>query len=174
MKPITLVLFTLILFSCATVRTSYEFDNEVDFAKYATFGFSEDSGKLPVNELVRKRIFAAISKSMEVKGFSFSDNPDALIDLNVYTEDKQQTSATTMNIGGGYGRRWGFRTGVSSTQFHTRTYKVGTLFIDIVDIDTETLIWSGQGTSTVTEKTIPQEKMEAGINKILANYPPQR
>ena len=172
MKPTTLVLLILILCSCSTIRTSFEYDNQVDFTEYKTFGFSEDSEKLPVNELVRKRIFAAISKNLVTKGYLASDNPDVLIDLQIHTEDKQQTSATTMNVGGSYGRRWGFRSGVSTTQFHTRTYTIGTLFIDIVDMGTETLVWSGQGTSTVTKKTIPQEKMEAGINKILANYPP--
>ena len=63
----------------------------------------------------------------------------------------------------------GFRTGVSTTQFHTRTYTVGTIFIEIVDMGTEILSSSYR---IVRQKRLlvpPHWRKEAFI-QVLASY----
>ncbi len=174
MKSLKLFLFALssITFSCSSIKTTMDYDHGTDFSKYKTYGFTSEAKALPVNELVNKRILNGISKSLQAKGLTESANPDLLVDLGIKTETKQQTTATSTNVSGFYGRRWRMGTGFSSTQLNTTDYTVGTLLISLVDASKQELVWIGQGTSTVTDKTTQQSKLEAAIEKILSKFPP--
>lgn len=173
MKRIFLFSISLILVAgCSSVRTSYDFDRQADFSKYKTFQFTNEALALPVNDLVRKRITVAIASNLQSKGFTQSDNADLLVDLGTQTREEQQTTATSANLSGFYGRRWSFGTGVASTQYNTRTYTVGTLIVSLVDAKKQELVWEGRGTSTVSDKNLQAEKLEAGIGQILKTFPP--
>ncbi|MCU0419211.1 MAG: DUF4136 domain-containing protein [Cyclobacteriaceae bacterium] len=174
LKKLSVLVLGTIALSCSSIKTTYDYDRAVDFVRYKTYGFTQEARAIPVNELVSKRVLSGIRKSMEGKGLRESDNPDLLVDLGIKTETKQQTTATSANFSGFYGRRWSVGTGFSSTQFNTTDYTEGTLVISLVDAATQALVWVGQGTSTVTEKTTQQHKLEAGIEKILKRFPPKK
>jgi hypothetical protein len=172
MNRLSILLFALVLVSCGSLKTTVDYDKSVDFGKYKTYGFSAEANQLPVNDLVRKRIFDAIHSALQSKGLKEAEKPNLLVDLGVKTEEKQQTSANSVNMGGFYGRRWGFGTGFSTTQVNTTNYTEGTLVINLVDAAKQELVWMGSGTATVTEKSIQQDKIEAAVTKILAKFPP--
>jgi len=58
-----------------------------------------------------------------------------------------------------------------------REYEVGTLIIDIVDRESNQLVWRGAKEGRLKKNQSP-EKREASINKtvseILSNFPPQK
>ncbi len=172
MNKLSIFFFSFVLVACGSLKTTFDYDKSVDFTKYKTFAFSAETDQLPVNELVRKRIINAIKSSLQSKGLSEAPKADVLIDLGVKTETKQQTSANSVNMGGFYGRRWGFGTGFSTTQVNTTDYTEGTLVINLVDAAKQELVWMGSGTATVTEKSVQQDKIEAAVTKILAKFPP--
>lgn len=172
MSKLSIFFFSFVLVACGSLRTTFDYDKGVDFTKYKTFAFSAETDQLPVNELVRKRIINAIKSSLQSKGLTESTNPDMLIDLGVKTEQKQQISSNSVNMGGFYGRRWGIGTGFTTTQVNTTDYTEGTLVINFVDAAKQELIWMGSGTSTVTEKAIQQDKIEEAVTKILSKFPP--
>ena len=171
------LLFVCLCFlaSCSSIQVSYDYDKTTDFSKFKTYEYTGDAMKLPIQELDRNRIIAAIDKQMTAKGFTKSDNPDVLLDLQVKLE--QKTEATATNNGGMYyGRGYRYGGGFTTTTINVENYVVGTLFINMVDKANGTLAWQGRGTRTLSENPTP-EKKEANINyaivEIFKKYPPK-
>lgn len=178
MKKIYLILLTVVFASCSSLKTSYDYDKESDFSAYKTYSYTEETLKLPIQELNRTRLINAIDKEMAAKGFSKSSDPDVLIDVHVKAEQKRDATATTTGPGMyGYGGayRYGYGSGFSTTQINVNEYVEGTLFINMVDKAAEKLVWQGRGTKVLDEDVSP-EKRETNINtavtEIFKKYPP--
>lgn len=177
MKKILLLPLLLILASCSSLKVSYDYDSQSDFAKYKTYAFTEDAMKLPVGDLNRDRILKAVETEMTAKGFSKSDSPDVLIDLHVKAEEKVDATATTSGpgYGAGYYGRYGYGGGFSTTQINYNEYIEGTLFVNMVDKGSEKIVWQGRATKTIDEDASAQ-KREQNINyavkQIFTKYPP--
>lgn len=157
---------------CSPVTVSYDYDKTIDFNKYKTYAYTEESNKLPIGDLDRSRLMRAVDAELSARGFTKSDNPDALIDLTV--KAKERTEATATNTGGyGYGR-YGYGGGFSTTNIDYNTYVDGTLFVNLIDKSTEKLVWQGRGTKTIDENA-SAEKKETNINNavklIFTKYP---
>lgn len=171
-----LIYFGILLFvcSCSTVQVSYDYDKAVDFSKYKTYAYSEESLKLPVNQLNLNRIFHAVDTAMAQKGFTEAKDCDLVVDLYIKTAQRVEATATT--TGTGY-RRYGWGVGYTSTQVNYDEYTDGTMFISFVDKKTEKLIWQGIGTKTLDESMSPEKREQSinyAVNQILSNYPPNK
>ncbi len=178
MKRIFFVVFLAALTACSTLKVTYDYDGQADFAKYKTYAFSEDALKLPVDQLNRDRILKAIETELAAEGLSKSDNPDVLVDVHVKAQQKTEATATTTG-GGMYGGPWryGYGGGYSTTQINYNQYVEGTLFVNIVDKATEKIAWQGRATKTIDQDVSP-EKRESNINyavkQIFTKYPPKK
>ena len=180
MKKIAILFITVILAaSCSTVKVSSDFDKSGDFSAYKTYKFTNEALKLPsVNDINRNRILTAIETEMTAKGFTKTDeNPDVLIDLQLKGEEKTQAYSTTSGSAIGYGRgyRYGWGSGFSTTSINYETYVDGTLFVDMIDVNKNQLVWQGRGTKTL-DPDANQQKREQTINdavkQIFTKYPP--
>lgn len=181
MKRLVFVAVILSLSACSSIKVSYDYDKQANFSNYKTYAFSEDALNLPVDQLNRDRVIKAIETEMAAKGFTKSDSPDLLVDLQVATEENTTATATSTDMGGmygGYGRyggRYGYGGGFSTTQINYNKYVDGTLFINLVDAQTQKIAWQGHGTKTLDENA-SAEKREENINyaikRIFTNYPP--
>ena len=173
-----LILFALagILFtSCASVKVTSDFDKTVDFTSYKTYAFTEEALDLGIGDLNQNRVIAAAEKELGAEGFTKSESPDVLIDMNLVTKDVQ--TATAYSSGGYYGSgyRYGYGGGMSTTTINYDSYEEGTLFVDMIDAASKKLVWQGRGASTL-DPDLSAEKRESNINyafeKIFAQYPP--
>ena len=178
MKILIIVALLLGFSACSTLKVSYDFDKQSNFAAYKTFAFSEETLTLPIGDLNRDRFINAIETEMAAKGFSKSDNPDVVIDLRIRADEKTEAYATTMGSPGFHGGYWryGYGGGFSSTQINYDQYIEGTLFVNMVDISTEKIVWQGRGTKTIDENA-NATKRESNINyvvkQIFTKYPPK-
>lgn len=179
MKKYWLLLFALplLLAACSSLKVSYDYDKQSDFAKYKTYAFSEDALKLPVGDLNRDRVLSAIDAEMAKKGFTKSENPDVLIDIHVKAEKRTEATATTTGPGGyGYYGRYGYGGGFSTTQINYNEYIDGTMFVNMVDRSTEKIVWQGRATKTIDEDA-NADKRDKNINyavqQIFMKYPPK-
>ncbi len=164
-------LFSMFFFSCESIKVSMDYDNTADFSKYKTYKFDHRVDELPLNDLNKDRLKNAVNNQMAAKGFSESDNPDVYVDIVLTAQQEQNTYATTNYYGGGY--RYG-RGGFSTTDVNTVNYVVGTLFIDLIDAETEKLVWQGRGEGTIDENTKNREKnINDVVQKIFYYYPPK-
>lgn len=178
MKRIVLVFLVAVMAGCSSVNISSDFDKQADFSKYKTYVFSEEALKLPVGDLNRDRILKAVEAELTAKGFSKSDSPDVIVDLNVKAEQKMDATATSTGPGY-YGGPWryGYGGGFSTTQINYNEYIEGTLFVNMVDKSTEKIVWQGRGTKTLDEDA-DADKREKNINyavkQIFTKYPPKK
>lgn len=176
MKKYILSILIVVTSACSTLKVTYDYDKQAEFARYKTYGYSEDSQKLPVGDLNRDRILQAVDTELAAKGFSKSDNPDVWIDMHIKAEQKVDATATTTPTYGGPWR-YGYGGGFSTTQINYHEYVEGTLFVNIVDAASEKIVWQGRATKTLDENA-NAEKREQNINytvkQIFTKYPPKK
>lgn len=178
MKTKFLIPAILLFAACSSLKVTYDYDSQTDFTKFKTYAYSEDALKLPVGDLNRDRVFAAIDRELAAKGFSKSDNPDVLIDLHVRAEQKTEAVANTTGPGY-YGGPWryGYGGGFSTTTIDYNQYIEGTLFVNMVDKSTDKIVWQGRGTKTIDEDASAQKRetnINNGVKLIFSKYPPQK
>lgn len=176
MKKFTLIILLFIGAACSSVKVSYDYDRNADFAKYKTYAFTEESLKLPINDLNRDRIIRAVETQMAAKGFTKSDSPDVLVDLHIKAEEKMDATATTTGPGYGYGYgRYGYGGGFSTTQVSYNEYVEGTLFVNLVDASSQKIAWQGRATRTINEDASAQtreQNINDAVKQIFTKYPP--
>ncbi len=173
----------MLLASCASkpvIETDY--DHTIDFSQYTTYGFFNPMGiENPNYSSIYGSIFrAAISKEMESRGYTMSDNPDLMINVSGRLQDKTKVTTTSdPYMGGGY---YGYRRGAYGawggygygTQTHVSNYTEGTVNVDMVDRNMKRMVWEGVAVGRVNEKKTNEEtrtNINAGIQEMFAGYP---
>ena len=173
MKNIFLLLITLILSSCSSIKVFSDYDRNIDFSNYETFAyFKPEIDKVDISDLDKRRILTALDSEMNLKGLSKSETPDLLIGFT--TKAKEQIYVNTgNNFGWGWG--WGFNPwfwgngGYNSVSTRTE----GTLYVNIIDAATKQLIWQGKGRGGINEfMKNRDERISLFIHEIIENYPP--
>ena len=170
MKKYALLIFAVT--ACSSITVSYDYDKTADFNKYKTYAYTEETMKLPLNDLDRSRLMSAVDAELMARGMTKSNTPDALVDLQV--KAKERTEATATNTGGLYGGRYGYGGGFSTTNIDYNTYVDGTLFVNLIDKSSEKLIWQGRGTKTIDEHASPEKKesnIKTAVKMIFTKYP---
>ena len=173
MKNIFLLLITIILSSCSSIKVFSDYDRNIDFSNYETFAyFKPEIDKVDISDLDKRRILMALDSEMNLKGLSKSETPDLLIGFT--TKAKEQIYVNTgNNFGWGWG--WGFNPwfwgngGYNSVTTRTE----GTLYVNIIDAATKQLIWQGKGRGGINEfMKNRDERISLFIHEIVENYPP--
>lgn len=173
MKNIFLLLITLILSSCSSIKVFSDYDRNIDFSNYETFAyFKPEIDKVDISDLDKRRILKALDSEMNLKGLSKSETPDLLIGFT--TKAKEQIYVNTgNNFGWGWG--WGFNPwfwgngGYNSVSTRTE----GTLYVNIIDAATKQLIWQGKGRGGINEFMKNRDELiSLFIHEIIENYPP--
>jgi Domain of unknown function (DUF4136) len=182
MKNLIFFSLTLLLAaSCSTIRVSSDFDKQAQFTSYKTYTYTNEALSLPVNQLNRDRIIAAVDAELALKGFTKSEsNPNVLIDIKLTAKQLQTATATNTGPGYGYGYGYGYPYawggGFSTTTIDIDTYLEGTLFFDMIDATKKQLIWQGRAVGTIDEEA-SQKKRENNINyavkQVFRQYPPK-
>lgn len=180
-KLLLFALVSIFVASCASVKVTSDFDKTAPFSDYKTYAFTPEALKIPnVTNLNRDRLIAALENELGKKGFTKSETPDVLIDMNLVTKAVNTATANTTGGGGygyyGAGYRYGYGGGFSTTTINYDSYDEGTLFVDMIDASKKQLVWQGRGKATLDTEA-SGSKREARINnaieQILSKYPPQ-
>jgi len=173
----------VILASCASKPTiESDYDHSIDFSQYKTYGFFNPMGiENPSYSSIYGSIFRdAISKEMESRGYTQSDNPDLMINVSGRLQDKTKVTTTSdpyMHGGyygyrrGAYGAWGGYGYGTST---HVSNYTEGTVNVDMVDRALKRMVWEGVAVGRVNEKKTNEEtrtNIHNGIQEMFAGYP---
>lgn len=165
---------------CGGIKTTTDFDRDADFTQYSTYAWHEGTGSdiEDSDPLNHGRLIEAIDGQMQQHGFSkVSSNPDVYI--TYHGEDKEQTTLSTNYMGGGgwgYGGGWGWGgagmgMGTSTTQ--VRNYTVGTLVLDMWDVQKKQLVWRSTASKTLSDNPQKQaETIQQAAQKLFEKYPP--
>jgi hypothetical protein len=172
-KLILLVVSTMLLTSCNSVKVVADYDSKVNFNQYKTFAFYKFGiDKADISDLDKKRILRAIELELVAKGFAKSENPDMLV--SIFTKSREKVNVSRNNFGYGFGWGWNPWMMNGMNNINVSQYTEGTLFIDFIDKQKKELVWQGIGTGAL--KIQNREKKEARIKEfvkeIIARFPP--
>lgn len=165
---------------CASDNIRSDYDPSADFSQYTTFNFFQDAGPEDTNyqSFFSKYMVAAITREMELRGYTRSNDPDLLVNFNAILREKTDVRTTPApSYGGYYGYRGGFYDpwmGYGYAQeTHVSQYTEGTFNIDLVDARKKKLVWEAVGTGRVSQKALEEleEKVNEGVAKYFAKYP---
>ncbi len=184
MKRIHILIIPAILFmSCSSLKVISDVDDTEDFTQFKTYEFAgwiDDSDKY-ISRFDRDRITSAFKLEAQKRGLSqVEKDADILVALYVVSETRTQTSAhtTTMHTGAMMGPRgmrgpgWGWGTGHSTTTISETDYQVGTLMVEVFDVEEKKLIWQAIGTKTISENPQKRAKEISGtVNAMMRKYP---
>ena len=138
-----LIVAAMLLPACATaaeVQTTV--DPQADLSRYATFVFLEADPGSPgaiTDKLARNRLRHMLEIRMGTKGYAPAKKGETA-DLGVHYSGQVVPKQRTLMVGrsGYYDYSWG-RTEIGG--YDTTTYREGTLFVDIVDLSKNQLLW---------------------------------
>lgn len=152
---------SLTLTSCSPFNVRTDYAETAQFSNYRTYKLRIDDLKL--NDIDKDRVLNEISRQLQSKGLSVSDNPDLIINVKANHRKIQEVER------GGYGMYSIGRRGYSST------YNEGALVIDLIDSATNKLVWQGIGSGiSVDSPQAKQKEIPQMVAQIFAHYPPSR
>lgn len=177
---VLLVTALLILTGCSSVEVHTDFDSTADFSKIRKYYWQ----KIPTtkNPLMADRIVAEIDAQLEARGWQrvSQDKADVAIAAHVTSHEEERIDTMYNNMGPGwYGPAggvggWGWA-GAGMSTSTVSFYEVGTLIVDIFDIQNHHAIWHGTAEATVDDDAQKQEAnvREAAL-KLFKDFPPGR
>jgi hypothetical protein len=160
----------------AAQKTTYDFDKTAPFASFRTY--SMKPGTPTGQELIDKRLVAAIETQLAAKGLVKNDEaPDVFVIYHMAFDKQQDISSYSSGpMYGGYGYGWGGGWGTTTTDVRVREILVGTLAIDLIDAKKKEVAWRGLGTKEINTTAKPEkrdENINKAVEKIFKNYPPK-
>jgi Domain of unknown function (DUF4136) len=152
-------------------KTSYDFDKTTNFAVFKTYAMKDGT---PVgNSLIDNRIIAAIETELAAKGMTKNEtSPDVTVIYHMAFDKEKDITAWSSGYGYGYG--WGG--GWGTTDVRVTEILIGTLLIDIADVNKKALVWRGMGVKEVNTQTKAEKRdknITNAVKKIMKNYPPK-
>lgn len=169
-----LVVLTLFITSCSSVRVIADYDKQVNFDNYQTFAFYKTGiDKAEISDLDKRRILKAIESELLAKGFTKSENPDLLV--SIIASSREKIDVYNNFYGPGWG--WGWNPYFYGNYNTVSTSTEGVLYIDLIDANKKELIWQGQGVGYLSVSNNIDKKearIKEFVNTILEKYPPQK
>jgi hypothetical protein len=167
------------LAACSTLQVQTEFAETTDFTRYRTWAWSPQpagSGQDPRvrDPAVRALIVKTAERELASRGFRRVEptaGPDFLVDFFGWSQDRTDVKQSGSGLrGSGYT----YDPGASAAAVtEVRTFRDGTLIIDVLDAATRQRIWRGTATDSVVAGTNPGA-VESGVVKLLERYPPRQ
>ena len=158
--------------SCSQVMVSYDYDKNMNFSGFKTYGWRDMQRTVEMNDLVVNRVQDAVDRELQVKGFrQVPESPDFFIALHISTQQKLDITDWGYGTGAYWGRGYGYGYGGITS----RDYQEGTLIIDIIDTAENELVWRGSATGIVDPGLSPEKRTQEinnAVARILEKFPP--
>ena len=175
---------------CATLQVERDYDREVSFEELETYTLIEQAGTsighpAVSSPLVDRRIRAAIERELDAMGFRQATSGDADFKIAAHVVAEERVDVATFDRYGysNYGYRrfghplyYGYGGPGIITRDYVREYVEGTLILDIIDGDTNELIWRGWSSKALAHEPRPEKVDEyvfEAVGKILEGFPPE-
>lgn len=181
LKNIVVSAFVLLISACSSTA-DWDYDKSVEFANYKTFAWSPEAdlknnggNAYQINDLMEKRVRNAIIEAMLAQNIKLVETQDADILVNYHASIDSKIETDSFNTT--YSARWNYWGIGYQTQTHAREYDVGTLVIDIIDKQSNQLVWRGAKEGRLKNKQTPEQRTNSvnkTVSEILKNFPPKQ
>ncbi len=182
----------LFISGCSSLTLSTDYDATINFADLKTYSWHAEnqhntSSRQYLNSIMDQRIRDTIDKQLQQKyTITSAEKSDFLVNYSIIVEERADIR-TYNNYNGyypgfTYGARYGtYGSGMAlgySTGSETQVthYKQGTLIIDIINPETDKLMWRGAADGRLPEGADRAEKdrlIQKYVSKILSDFPPK-
>jgi len=186
LRLLVLLGLTVLFFTACSsgLQVRSDFDPGADFSRFQTFTFFDPMGiEGGYNSPVFGEHFrAAIGNEMRQRGYRQSDSSNLIINVTIRADDQiKMRSYTAPYMSGGYYSRPGgayygssLGVGVSVSQRATKVTEAS-VFIDLVDVQKERVVWQGVAVLDATDKVARQlrDAIYTAVNAVFQQYPHQ-
>jgi len=169
-------LLLISLAACATVGARSDHDTGASFDQLQRFAWiptEREQGQARAvwdNDLLARRVERAARQTLSERGYEETDRESADF-LVTYTTD-QRTRIQGSSFGFGVGQRYGHGSIFMGQNLHVRDRDESVLIIDIIDPESEHLIWRGWASRDVTSGEFPERALQRYVEGILKKFPP--
>jgi len=158
-------------------KVNFDYDHTVDFSGYSTFAWLEREGSVEAQlpDHLRIRLRRVTEEVLAEKGIDPSPAPpqtDLLLTYFYGATDELQINHVSYASYSPWG--YGYWPGFNYGYTEVRSYKQGTLVLDIVDARTHQLVWMGILEKEVSSVNPPGKRIQKTIRKLLKNFPPKK
>lgn len=160
---------------CAWAKVIFDFDPNADFSSYKTYGWLEREDS--VEELLPDHLLIRLQRVTEdvlaEKGLEPAPAPpqtDLFLTYHFSAAREFQVDYVPYSMYQPWG--YGYWGGYGGGATYVRSYDEGSLVLDIVDVRTHQLVWTGTVTKEIRSVNPPSKRMEKTIGKLLKNFPP--
>jgi hypothetical protein len=192
MKKLVFPLLLVFLVSCNPWKYASEYDHEVDFSTYKTFGLLnwERQNDEQVSAEAKEFILLAIKKELEDREYTYQKNK-ADLQVSVYIIVNEETSYSAyanqyagytgygnvaVGVGVGSGGVGVYGYGVQPYPFTAvkHDYNVGTFVIDLLDASRKKIVWQGLAQGRVENERPTQESVQYRVSSVFKDFPIKR
>ena len=157
--------------SCSPFNVRTDYSQTANFNQYKTYKLRITDLKL--NYLDQDRVLNEVSRQLQAKGFSVSENPDLIV--NVKANHKKINDVQKHAPYGVYGWGGGFGWGFGMSRTFSSHYNEGSLLVDIIDAKTNRLVWQGIGEGIQVDRPEAKRKeIPMIVSEIMKNFPPNQ
>ena len=180
--PILAILFWI--FQGCGIEAHVQTDPTVQFDKYKTFNWliKDDSAAKKYTDFQDKNMKESIAKELQSKGFneSTTTNADVSVDYDVMVETDVRTESEPV-----YSRSFvryiynPYTKRISSVWYPSQylgqntysvPYKSGTITINLVDNQTNAVVWQGWAETEVDKKKLSSDEIEAIVEAVFKKF----
>ena len=173
MKISKFLFFTLLITACGGPQAVYDYDEQASFSDYSTIAIYPEI-RTGLSQLDEKRLLNSVENVLRERNFAGGQNPDLY--LNIYTEEYQEQSGSSLGVGvGGTGRNVGVGVSGGIPIGGPQTYL--RLTFDLINVESDVLLWQAVVDSKFDFNATPEErqrKFDQIVRKALEAYPPKK
>jgi hypothetical protein len=196
MKKLVLAIFIVfVISSCGSWKYSAEYDHNVDFTKYKTFGLLnwDPHNDKVMSPQTKQYILTSIKNELEARGYVYKEN-GADLQVSVFAIVEQETSysaytdhyagyngygAVAIGVGVGSGGAGVGVVGYGNPSMYpysavTHDYHVGTIVIDLLDASRKQIVWQGVTTGRITHEEPTENGVRDNIGRLFAKMPVEK
>jgi uncharacterized protein DUF4136 len=160
----------LLLSGCAMARVSSYLEPGTNLQRYRTYTwemtdrFATGDPRLDNNEIFQRYVYAAVDREMTARGFvkAPGGSPDLLLHLHASIEQRLDISATSQGE-------------TEDERVMPYVYDAGTLVIDLVDAQTERLVWRGWSERSmdgiIENQALLEHRIDKSVTEIFERLP---
>jgi len=159
----------LLTTAASGVEVHIDFDPAVDFSRFKTIGWLE--GTPAEDEELERKIHASIERELVPLGIKeVREDPDLLIVTHASMDVEKEIDVTKFDYWPEY-QGWKRPMAVSEETWDST---MGVLVVDLLDAESQKLVWRGIATGNVAKKPERRgEKLDATMTKMFKGFPPR-
>jgi Domain of unknown function (DUF4136) len=169
---------TMLAGGLVTAETNSYFDKDYEYATLKTFDFKTQrrisSDPIANNRLWAEEVRDEIIKNLQANGFEHvaGGRPDCLVAFYIGLQQKYDVQYMDYGYPGFWGRRrfggWGWGWPSNSDVWQV-PYTDSTLIVDIIDGQTNQLIWRGYDENTIDMKK-PDKRLDKAVDTLVKRF----